>query len=84
MLPRPWLRRLSHRLPSSLKPKPVRHGIVLGFTPDGTLRYNLQDAGGKVAVTTGARWHEGRLFIGSLTASTLAVLDLGDVPTVET
>ncbi|HHC07530.1 MAG TPA: SMP-30/gluconolactonase/LRE family protein [Actinobacteria bacterium] len=76
MMPRPWLRRLAHRLPASLKPKPVRHGIVLGFRPDGTLAHNLQDTTGTVAVTTGARYHDGRLVVGSLVDPHLAVVTL--------
>ncbi len=77
MLPRPWLRKIAYRLPDSLKPKPVRHGIVLGFDLDGTVVHNLQDTTGKVAVTTGVRWVDGRIVIGSLTEPHLAVYDLG-------
>jgi len=76
MMPRPWLRKLAYRLPDSLKPKPVRHGIVLGYDVDGTLVHNLQDRTGAVAVTTGARWFDGRLIVGSLTEPNLAILDL--------
>ena len=73
MMTRPRLRRMTRRLPEFLKPKPSQHGIVLGFDENGTLTHNLQDAGGRVAVTTGARFHDGRLYIGSLTQSTVAI-----------
>lgn len=76
MAPRAWMRRLSHRLPDAVKPKPVRHGIVLGYDPDGFVTHNLQDMTGRVAITTSARFHEGRLFIGSLSDPHLAVYDL--------
>ncbi len=77
LLPRPRLRSFVDRLPDRLKPKPLRHGMVLGFDEDGAVVYNLQDSGGRVAITTAARRHEDRLYIGTLTEPTLAVLDLG-------
>ncbi len=76
LLPHPWLRHITHRLPEAMKPKPVRHGMVLGFDRNGDVTYNLQDASGSVAITTSARWHEGRLYVGTLTEPYLAVLDL--------
>jgi sugar lactone lactonase YvrE len=76
MLPRPWLRKVSYRLPDGLKPKPLRHGIVLGYDIGGHLVHNLQDSTGTVAVTTSARYHDGRLFIGSLTEPHIAVYEL--------
>ncbi len=76
MLPRLWLRRLSYRMPDALKPKPLRHGIVLGYDIDGHLVHNLQDSTGTVAITTSARLHDGRLFIGSLTEPHIAVYEL--------
>jgi sugar lactone lactonase YvrE len=76
LLPRPRLRHLSHRLPESMKPKPMRHGMVLGFDGDGNVTHNLQDASGSVAITTSARWHDGRLFVGTLTEPYLAVIDV--------
>ncbi len=76
MLPRPWLRKLSYRMPEALKPKPLRHGIILGYDEDGQLVHNLQDSTGTVAITTSARYHHGRLFIGSLTEPHIAVYEL--------
>ena len=76
MAPRGWMRHLSYRLPESLKPKPVRHGFVLGYDEAGRLVHNLQDRSGRVAITTSARYHEGALWVGSLSEPHLAVLDL--------
>ncbi len=77
MGPRPRLRSFVNRLPDRLKPKPLRHGMVLAFDEDGALVHNLQDSSGRVAITTAARQHEDRLYIGTLTEPTLAVFDLG-------
>jgi strictosidine synthase len=76
MLPRPWLRKVSYRMPEALKPKPLRHGIILGYDETGQLVHNLQDASGTVAITTSARYHDGRLFIGSLMEPHIAVHEL--------
>lgn len=76
MSPRLWMRHLAHRLPEALKPKPVRHGMVLGYDESGTVTHNLQDPTGRVAITTGARAAGGRLFVGVLTDPHLAVVDL--------
>lgn len=76
MVPRSWMRKLSYRLPDPLKPKPVRHGIVLGYDLEGHLVHNLQSASGTVAITTGTRTHDGRLYIGSLSEPHIAVYEL--------
>ncbi len=76
MLPRPWMRKLSYKMPESLKPKPVKHGIVLGYDTTGKLVHNLQDTSGRVSITTSARYHDGRLFIGSLSEPHIAVYEL--------
>lgn len=75
--PRGWLRHVSYRMPEALKPKPVRHGMVLGYAVDGRLVHNLQDRTGRVAITTSARWHDGSLYIGSLSEPHVAVFRLG-------
>jgi len=77
MMPKPWLRKVTNRLPESMKPKPVRHGIILGFDESGAVQHNLQDSTGSVAITTGARWHEGKLYISALQGPDVFVYDLG-------
>ncbi len=76
MQPRPWLRGVAYRMPDALQPKPVRHAVVLGFDMDGQVVHNLQDSTGSVAITTSARFHDGRLFVGTLSEPTLAVYQL--------
>ena len=76
MLPRPWMRKLSYKMPDSLKPKPAKHGIVLGYDTARKLVHNLQDTSGRVSITTSARYHDGRLFIGSLSEPHIAVYEL--------
>ena len=76
MAPRNWMRSLSHRMPDALKPKPVRHGMILGYDVDGLLVHNLQDTTGRVAITTSARVHNDRLYIGSLSEPHIAIHNL--------
>lgn len=76
MHPNPWMRKLAFRMPDALKPKPLRHGIILGYDSDGNLIHNLQDSTGTVAITTSARFSDGRLFIGSLADPHVAVYEL--------
>ena len=77
MMPKPWLRKLTNRLPDSMKPKALRHGMILGFDESGAVRHNLQDSTGSVAITTSARWHDGRLYIGAIQEPDVIVYDLG-------
>ncbi len=74
LLPWPWARRLVARLPDRFQPQPKRHGFVLGFDAEGKVVHNLQDPSGRVAMTTGVRQHGGRLYVGSLSEATIAVL----------
>jgi sugar lactone lactonase YvrE len=76
MAPRSWMKTLTYRLPDALKPKPVRHGMVFGYDMDGRITHNYQDTTDRVAITTTARLHENRLFIGSLHDEHIAVVDL--------
>ena len=76
LLPRPWLRHIVVRLPDELQPQPKRHGFVLGFDAAGRVVHNLQDPSGRVALSTGAREHQGRIYVGSLSEPTVAVYEL--------
>ncbi|HEY5241511.1 MAG TPA: SMP-30/gluconolactonase/LRE family protein [Polyangiaceae bacterium] len=76
LLPRPRLRSMVAALPDALQPKAPRYGFVLGIDEQGTVVHNLQDPSGRVAHLTGAREHDGRLFVGSLEDSAVAVIDL--------
>ncbi len=77
LLPRPLLRHVVARLPDRLKPQPQRHGLVVAFDAAGKVVHNLQDPSGRVAITTGARQHRGRLYLGSLSEPTIAIHELG-------
>ena len=76
MSSRTWMREVAHRMPDALSPKPVRHGMVFAYDADGTLRHNLQDDTGTVAVTTGVRALGGHLYIGMLHDPNIAVFEL--------
>jgi strictosidine synthase len=76
LLPHPVLRRMVAALPEALQPKPPRYGFVLGIDEQGKVVHNLQDPSGHVAHLTGAREHDGRLFVGSLQDSAVAVIEL--------
>ncbi len=76
LLPLPLARHLVARLPDRFQPQPKRHGFVLGLDAAGKVVHNLQDPSGRVAMTTGARQHGGRLYLGSLSEPTVAVCEL--------
>ncbi len=78
MLPRPWLRNIVARLPEAFHPRVKRHGFAVGLDTTGRVVHNLQDAGGGVAVVTGVRQHGDKLYLGSLTDTSIAVYDLTD------
>ncbi len=71
-----WMKHVALRMPDALTPKPLRHGMIMGFTDDGTVAYNLQDSTGAIASTTTARVFNGSLYIGTLEDSHIAILDL--------
>ena len=76
MGPRVWMRNLVHRLPDSLNPKPVRHGMVFGYDDAGRVTHNLQDPTGKVAITTSARVVDDMLYVGMLADPNIAIVSL--------
>ena len=65
--PRPWLRRLIHRIPEALQPKPTRHPFILGLDASGKVVHNLQDADGlEFSHTTSVEQVGDWLYVGSL------------------
>jgi sugar lactone lactonase YvrE len=77
LLPRPpVLRSLVWALPERIQPQPVRTVWVLAYAPDGTLVQDLQGPGDHYHMVTGVREHADRVWLGSLTETALAVLDL--------
>lgn len=72
ILPYPALRRVLSRLPDRFLPEPDTSPIVLGVDADGNVVENLQGEGATFGFATGAREHDGWLYVGSLTARHLA------------
>ena len=63
----PWVRRVLHRIPSALQPKPERRPFVLGVDADGDIVHNLQDVDGlRFSMTTNAEQVGDWLYVGSL------------------
>jgi sugar lactone lactonase YvrE len=72
---RPWLRALALRLPKALWPVPPAYGHVFAFDEEGRVTVDLQDPSGAYPETTAVTEHGGKLYIQSLHAETLGVLD---------
>lgn len=68
----PALRKLLWSLPEALLPKPANMALVFGFDREGRVTHNLQAHGGDFRVATGAREHDGWLYIGSLYTTDIA------------
>lgn len=78
--PSPFLKKIVAKLPAALRPKPARHGYVLEVAPDGTPIRTLQDPSGEsFFIVTSALERDGKLYVGSLHAPHIGVLELGAV-----
>lgn len=66
MSERPFLRKLTLRLPRALWPVPKPYGHVMAFTEDGKVVADLQDSTGAYPETTGVTETIGRLYIQNL------------------
>ncbi|SNT40039.1 Sugar lactone lactonase YvrE [Asanoa hainanensis] len=77
LLPRPpALRKVVWALPLALQPAPARTIWVQAVDETGTVVADLQRDGTDYHMVTGVREHEGHLYLGSLTESTVAVVAL--------
>lgn len=74
MADKPWLRRLSLRLPRSMWPVPPSYGHVIAFTEDGKVVADLQDPSGAYPETTAITETPERLYVQSLHAHGLGWL----------
>jgi sugar lactone lactonase YvrE len=74
MADKPWLRRLSLRLPRALWPVPPSYGHVIAFTEDGKVVADLQDPTGAYPETTAITETKDRLYVQSLHAHGLGWL----------
>lgn len=68
MAQKPWLRKITLRLPRFLWPIPPRYGHVIAFTEDGSIVQDLQDPAGAYPETTSVLETQNRLYIQSLHA----------------
>ena len=68
MADKPWLRRLTLRLPRALWPVPKSYGHVIAFTEDGKVVTDLQDPSGAYPETTAVTETKDRLSVQSLHA----------------
>ncbi|MGQ0711317.1 MAG: SMP-30/gluconolactonase/LRE family protein [Rhodoferax sp.] len=71
---KPWLRRLSLRLPRALWPIPPRYGHVIAFDESGKILADLQDPSGAYPETTAITETRERLYVQSLHAHSLGWL----------
>ena len=74
MANKPWLRKLSLRLPRTLWPVPKTYGHVIAFAEDGKIVADLQDPSGSYPETTSVTETTDRLYIQSLHAKGLGWL----------
>ncbi len=68
---KPFLRKITMRLPRALWPVPKAYGHVMAFTEDGKVVADLQDPSGAYPETTGVTETADRLYIQSLHAKGL-------------
>ncbi len=68
---KPFMRKLTLRLPRSMWPVPKAYGHVMAFTEDGKVVADLQDPSGAYPETTGVTETKDRLYIQSLHAKGL-------------
>jgi sugar lactone lactonase YvrE len=71
----PFLRAVTLRLPKSLWPVPPAYGHVVAFDEDGRILADLQDPAGRIPETSGVTGHAGSLYIQSLHADAIGVID---------
>jgi len=74
MAEKPFLRKLTLRLPRVLWPVPKTYGHVIAFTEDGRIVADLQDPAGAYPETTGITETGDRLYVQSLHAKHLGWL----------
>ncbi|MBU3066352.1 SMP-30/gluconolactonase/LRE family protein [Nocardia sp. NEAU-G5] len=77
LLPLPGiLRRIAYAIPDALQPKPIRSAWVQAYSLDGALVHDLQREPDHYAMVTGVVEQDGTLYLGSLVASAIAVVEL--------
>lgn len=79
MADKPFLRKVTLRLPKALWPVPPVYGHVIGFDEEGRVVADLQDPAGRIPETSGATEYLDRLYIQSLHGDTLGMLRLSEI-----
>lgn len=79
MADKPFLRKLTLRLPKFLWPIPPAYGHVIGFDEEGRVVADLQDPSGQIPETTGATEHGARIYIQSLDGKEIGMLRLAEI-----
>lgn len=67
----PVLRKMAWAAPEALQPAPAAMALVVGLDADANVTHNLQTHGGDFVVATGAREHDGHLYVGSLVSDAI-------------
>ncbi|CAD5272502.1 Strictosidine synthase [Alteromonas sp. 38] len=76
----PFLRKVVQRLPASLRPKAKAYSHVIKLNEQGKVTSDLQDPSGNYPLTTGVLETADMLYISSLTASYVAVVEKANLP----
>jgi sugar lactone lactonase YvrE len=74
MMPKPFHRKIVHKLPKFLHPAPIRYSFILGLNQDGSVQHNLQDPQGNYAVISRVIEHQGNLYMGSFLENAVGVI----------
>ncbi len=72
---KPWLRKVTQRLPAFLRPKAEPSSHVIAITGDGQVLMNLQDSTATVPALTGAFETRDAIWLSSLFGNRLAHMD---------
>ena len=72
---KPWLRKVTQRMPAFVRPKAVPSSHIISITGDGQVMMNLQDSAATVPALTGAYETRNAIWLSSLFGNRLARLD---------
>lgn len=72
---KPWLRKVTQRLPAFLRPKAEPSSHIIAITGDGQVLMNLQDSAATVPALTGAFETRDAIWLSSLFGNRLARID---------
>ena len=72
---KPWLRKVTQRLPAFLRPKAEPSSHIIGITGDGAVLINLQDSAATLPALTGAYESRNAIWLSSLFGNRIARMD---------